>query len=110
MTVIGYTRMGLDGDSAVIRKRMAGLERAPPGTRGPDAAELKRRSAVGLNGLNFFVADMLTGLGPFVTIYLTANGWHPTDIGFALSVGTMAAVAGQVPAGMLVDAVPLKPG
>ena len=62
----------------------------------------------GLNGLNFFVADMLTGFGPFVTVYLTANGWHPTDIGFALSVGTIAAVAGQVPAGMLVDAVPLR--
>jgi MFS family permease len=73
-----------------------------------DAAELKRRSILGLNGLNFFVADMLTGFGPFVTVYLAANGWHPTDIGFALSVGTMAAVAGQVPAGMLVDAVSYK--
>lgn len=59
----------------------------------------------GLNGLNFFVADMLTGFGPFVTVYLTANGWHPTDIGFVLSIGTVAAIAGQVPAGMLVDAV-----
>jgi MFS family permease len=84
------------------------LEKEPKGATRPDTTELKRRSAVGLNGLNFFVADMLTGFGPFVTIYLAANGWHPTDIGFALSVGTMAAVAGQVPAGMLVDAVPLK--
>ena len=72
------------------------------------AAELKRRSLAGLNGLNFFVADMLTGFGPFVTVYLTANGWHPTDIGFVLSLGSMAAIAGQVPAGLLVDAVPLK--
>ena len=71
----------------------------------PSAAELKRRSVAGLSGLNFFVADMLTGFGPFVAVYLTANGWHPTDIGFALSVGTVAAVAGQVPAGMLVDAL-----
>jgi hypothetical protein len=63
---------------------------------------------IGLNGLNFFVADMLTGFGPFVTIYLAANGWHPADIGFALSIGTMAAIVGQVPAGMLVDAVPLR--
>jgi MFS family permease len=71
----------------------------------PEAVELRQRSVAGLNGLNFFVADMLTGFGPFVAVYLTANGWHPTDIGFALSVGTMAAIAGQVPAGMLVDAV-----
>ena len=72
------------------------------------AAELKRRSLLGLNGLNFFVADMLTGFGPFVTVYLSANHWQPTEIGFALSVGTMAAIAGQVPAGMLVDAVPYR--
>jgi MFS family permease len=76
-----------------------------PSGAAADVAELKRRSVAGLNGLNFFVADMLTGFGPFVTVYLTANGWHPTDIGFALSVGTIAAVGGQVPAGMLVDAV-----
>ena len=87
---------------------MDGSERSPTEMSMTEAAELKRRSIVGLDGLNFFVADMLTGFGPFVTIYLTANGWHPTDIGFALSVGTMASVAGQVPAGMLVDAVPLK--
>jgi MFS family permease len=73
-----------------------------------EAAELKRRSVLGLDGLNFFVADMLTGFGSFVTVYLSANNWQPTDIGFALSIGTMAAIAGQVPAGMLVDAVPYK--
>ena len=89
-------------------KQMVELERGTGATIGPDAAELRRRSVMGLNGLNFFVADMLTGFGPFVTIYLTANGWRPADIGFALSVGTMAAIVGQVPAGMLVDAVPLK--
>jgi MFS family permease len=75
-----------------------------PPTRA-EVAELRRRSILGLNGLNFFYADMMTGFGPFVTVYLAANGWQPTDIGFALSVGTMAAVAGQLPAGMLVDAV-----
>jgi MFS family permease len=76
-----------------------------PAASAADLAELRRHSLVGLNGLNFFVADMLAGFGPFVTVYLTANGWLPTEIGLALSVGTIAAVAGQVPAGMLVDAV-----
>ena len=96
------------GDQVESGKQMVILERRIGDTSEPDAAELRRRSVIGLNGLNFFVADMLTGFGPFVTIYLTANGWHPTDIGFALSVGTMAAIVGQVPAGLLVDAVPLK--
>jgi hypothetical protein len=79
---------------------MAELDGSSSGMNGGQAAELKRRSVAGLNGLNFFVADMLTGFGPFVTIYLTANGWQPTDIGFALSVGTIAAIAGQVTAGL----------
>ena len=73
-----------------------------------NAAEIRRRSLLGLNGLNFFVADMLTGFGPFVTVYLTENGWKATDIGIVLSIGTLAAVAGQVPAGILVDSVPHK--
>jgi MFS family permease len=69
---------------------------------------MRRRSVAGLNGLNFFVADMFTGFGPFITVYLTANGWLPTNIGLALSVGTIAAVAGQLPAGLVVDAMPQR--
>lgn len=75
---------------------------------GPSPADIQRRSLMGLNGVNFFVSDMLTGFGPFVTVYLTANAWGAGDIGLALSVGTIAAVVGQVPAGLLVDAVPAK--
>ena len=63
------------------------------------------RSLTGLGGVNFFVADMLTGFGPFVTVYLAANGWRASDIGVALSVGTFAAMLAQVPAGLLVDAI-----
>ena len=80
-------------------------ERLPPAASAAELAELRRHSIAGLSGLNFFVADMFTGFGPFITVYLTANGWLPTDIGLVLSVATITAVAGQVPAGMLVDAV-----
>ncbi len=66
---------------------------------------MKRHSLRALNGLNFFVADMLTGFGPFVTVYLAANSWKPAQIGVALSLGTAAAIVGQLPAGLLVDAV-----
>lgn len=74
-------------------------------TRAGNPATLESRSVIGLNGLNFFIADMLTGFGPFVSVYLATNGWSPAAIGVALSVGTIAAVAGQVPAGIVVDAV-----
>lgn len=51
---------------------------------------------------------MLTGFGPFMTVYLAASGWDAQDIGFALSVATIASVVGQVPAGLVMDAVPNK--
>ena len=42
---------------------------------------------------------MQTAFGPFFTVYLTQQGWSQVDIGFALSVGTAAALILQLPAG-----------
>ena len=67
-----------------------------------------RRSLAALAWMNFFMADMLTGFGPFVSLYLLTEHWTQGDIGVALSVGTVAAMLAQVPAGALVDAVPGK--
>ena len=66
------------------------------------------RSQVGLNALNFCVGAIQTAFGPFFTVYLTQKGWNQVDIGFALSVGTAAALIFQLPAGALIDAVHLK--
>jgi hypothetical protein len=56
-----------------------------------------------LDTINFFVAAVQTGFGPFIDVILTEHGWTETDIGFVLSVGTFAALASQSPAGALVD-------
>ena len=48
------------------------------------------------------------GFGPFLAVYLTTAGWTQTGIGLALSLGTITAMASQVPAGALVDAVRSK--
>ncbi|KAA2212073.1 MFS transporter [Teichococcus oryzae] len=64
-----------------------------------------RRSRRSLDWLNFFVADVQTGFGPFVAVYLTTQAWTEVQIGFALSLGTLTTMLSQVPAGMLVDAV-----
>jgi MFS family permease len=66
-----------------------------------DAAAASR----GLDGLNLFVANIQTGFGPFISVYLTTQGWTETAIGTALSLGTIAAMASQIPAGALVDAI-----
>ena len=62
----------------------------------------------GLDWLNFFVADIQTGFGPFISVYLTSAGWTQAAIGAALSTGTIASMASQVPAGALVDTVRSK--
>src|SRR5947199_9479853 len=63
------------------------------------------RSLRALDWLNFFIADFQTGFGPFISVYLTGLGWTQGAIGAVLSIGTIAAMAGQVPGGALVDAV-----
>ncbi len=63
-----------------------------------------RRSLRGLDGFIFFVADVQTGFGPFISVYLTAQAWTQLDIGVVLSVGGLAALIGQIPGGALVDA------
>ena len=56
-----------------------------------------------LDLVNFFVADVQTGFGPFVAVYLTTHKWTQIEIGFALTLGTMTSLICQLPAGALVD-------
>jgi MFS family permease len=57
----------------------------------------------GLDWFVFCVADVQTGFGPFVSVYLTTQKWTQTDIGLVLSVAGVVALLSQVPAGVLVD-------
>jgi MFS family permease len=66
------------------------------------------RSQRALDLLNFFVADVQTGFGPFVAVYLTMHKWTQVQIGFALTLSTIVALISQLPAGALVDAAPNK--
>jgi len=62
-----------------------------------------RRSLRGLDWFVFFVADVQTGFGPFVAVYLTTEKWTQVDIGLVLSVSGVVALIGQVPGGALLD-------
>jgi len=84
-----------------------------PGSSGPvptgfHGVVASQASLSGLSWLNFLSALMQTGFGAFLAVYLTIHQWSRTDIGLALSAGTIAAMACQVPAGMLVDWVRSK--
>jgi predicted MFS family arabinose efflux permease len=63
-----------------------------------------RRSLRGLDWFVFFVADVQTGFGPFVNVYLTSQKWTQVDIGLVLTIGGLVALAGQMPGGAIVDA------
>jgi MFS family permease len=64
------------------------------------------RSLRALEWLNFLMADVQNGLGPYLAVFLKGAGhWGAGDIGIAMAASNIAGVAGQMPAGMLVDAV-----
>ena len=62
------------------------------------------RSRRGLDWLVFFVADIQTGFGPFVAVFLTGQKWTQVDIGLVLTVSGLVGLIGQVPFGAIVDA------
>lgn len=62
-----------------------------------------RRSERGLDWFAFFVADIQTGFGPFLAVYLTTQKWTQTDIGLILAIGSLAGLLSQIPGGWIVD-------
>lgn len=63
-----------------------------------------RRSLRALDWLNFFMADVNTGIGPFLAIYLTATRhWNAASVGIVISMQSVASVLAQGPAGWMVD-------
>ncbi len=62
-----------------------------------------------LDWLNFLLADVQGGLGPFLAIFLTSSQhWDPGRAGIVLTIGGIATVLASTPAGALVDAVSWK--
>lgn len=57
----------------------------------------------GLDVLNFLLADVQSGVGPFLAVYLAGRGWNEQRVGLALTVGGLAGIVVQTPVGALVD-------
>jgi len=57
-----------------------------------------------LDWLNFLLADVQGGVGPFLAIYLwSSQGWDATHVGVIMTIAGIATVAARAPAGALVD-------
>ncbi len=72
------------------------------------APQETRRGLWPLQSLNFFMADMQAGIGPFLGVFLLAHGWQSGMIGSVMTVGGVAGMLMTAPAGALVDATRRK--
>ncbi len=62
------------------------------------------RNNLPLDSLNFFLADVRDGLGPYLAIYLLAvHHWDPASIGVVMTLAGIAGLVTQGPAGALID-------
>src|ERR1043166_2090798 len=66
------------------------------------------RSLFALCALNFFMADVRDGLGPFLGVFLQQQQWSPSAIGLVLTIRGLAGMLAPTPAGALIDKTKAK--
>ncbi|KPW96782.1 Major facilitator transporter [Pseudomonas syringae pv. cerasicola] len=69
------------------------------------ASHADRRNTLSLDSLNFFLADVRDGLGPYL---LAVHKWDPASIGVVMTIAGIAGLLTQTPAGALIDRTPYK--
>src|SRR5258706_11993502 len=93
----------IDTDHREASSRGGDPVRSPESvTRKPSAPS--KQSLRGLDWFIFFLADVQTGFGPFVAVYLTTQKWTQVEIGLVLSIGGLIGLIGQMPGGAIIDA------
>lgn len=65
-------------------------------------------SVTALNAVNFFMADVRDGLGPYLGVFLQKEKWSPGEIGAVMTIGGMAGMIATTPLGALVDGLHAK--
>jgi predicted MFS family arabinose efflux permease len=100
----------LSGPLAVTASADNHSDRPTPARAGEEAerSSASKQSLRGLDWLNFFLADVQSGVGPFLAIYLAGSGWNEQTIGIVLTGGGIAGIIAQTPAGALADRVRSK--
>jgi len=75
----------------------------------PIPDKVTSRANRALDAVNFFLADVRDGLGPYLAVYLlTEQHWDEARIGVVMSIAALAGIVAQTPAGALVDATQQK--
>ncbi|SRX93798.1 major facilitator transporter [Gluconacetobacter diazotrophicus PAl 5] [Mycobacterium shimoidei] len=66
------------------------------------------RDRAALSAVNFFMADMEAGMGPFLGVLLAGRGFSTSAIGAVITLGAIVGMCTVAPAGALVDATTRK--
>ncbi|TPG07515.1 MFS transporter [Sphingomonas oligophenolica] len=80
---------------------MATIAAAGNNERGQDADVTRGKRA--LQALNFFMADIQAGIGPFLGVFLQQRGWATGPIGTVMTAGGVAGMLFTAPAGAFID-------
>ncbi|KXV71541.1 MFS transporter [Acetobacter cerevisiae] len=64
---------------------------------------LLNRALFSLCALNFFMADVQAGIGPFLGVFLQRHGWQTGPIGSVMTAGGIVGMLATIPAGALID-------
>jgi MFS family permease len=72
------------------------------------SAGAEPRVIAALQSLNFFMADIQAGIGPFLAVFLLAHGWESGLIGTVMTIGGIAGMIMTTPAGAMIDATTHK--
>ena len=70
-------------------------------SKGPAKSQTRRLWP--LLAVNFFMADMQSGIGPFVGVFLAQRGWDSGLIGTAMTIGNIAGMLITTPVGGFID-------
>jgi hypothetical protein len=81
----------MDHSTGPIPKVDGRQSRAPTPREG-EAKPPSTRTLRGLDWLNFFLADVQSGVGPFLAIYLAGYKWNEQRVGLALTIGGIAGI------------------
>jgi MFS family permease len=66
------------------------------------------RSLLALCALNFFMADVRDGLGPFLGVFLQQHDWSSARIGLVMTIGGLVGMLATAPAGAFIDRTKAK--
>ena len=103
MTKFGQRESDCDAELIHPMSSPPDLTRNQKASKAEEVKAPSIRTLRGLDWLNFFLADVQTGVGPFLAIYLAGYNWNEERVGLALTVGGIAGILTQTPAGALVD-------